>query len=506
MRLELGVVALPFGQVLVRDVQHLGDGVVEQVQIVAHHEQRAGEPGQLVEQPPLGRTVEVVGRLVEDEQLGLLEEHADQVDPPALATRERLDVLEEELLAQARAVGQAGHHRLGLVTPVLLELLLEVGEELDVLRRGVVGHAPTGIAQRIVEHVETAGGEDVGEPGGLEPQSPGDRCLGQVAEGAEQADIALVAQLGGGLPDQDRDERRLAGPVSPDQPHLLARAHDEGGIREERAVANFDGESRSDDHAPLYGREVSPGYTPQMAALDRKWWTLIAVCTAIFMLLLDITVVNVALPDIQRSLNASFSDLQWVVDAYSLTLAAFLLTAGVAGDIYGRRKIFALGLVVFSLASLVCGLSTTPLMLNLARAVQGVGGAIMFATSLALIAAAFTGKDRGTAFGVYGAVIGGAVAIGPLIGGAITSGIGWRWIFFVNVPIGVVAVFITFTQIAKSTDLRAAPDRLGRVSSRSRSVSSHSSSRSCGGTTSAGAARRSSASWRRRSSSWWCSS
>ena len=124
-----------------------------------------------------------------------------------------------------------------------------------------------------------------------------------------------------------------------------------------------------------------------MPALDRKWWTLIAVCTAIFMLLLDITVVNVALPDIQRSLHASFSDLQWVVDAYSLTLAAFLLTAGVVGDIYGRREVFAIGLVVFSAASLVCGLSTDPLMLNLARAVQGVGGAIMFATSLALIAA-----------------------------------------------------------------------------------------------------------------------
>ena len=192
-----------------------------------------------------------------------------------------------------------------------------------------------------------------------------------------------------------------------------------------------------------------------MPALDRKWWTLIAVCTATFMLLLDITVVNVALPDIQQSLHASFSDLQWVVDAYSLTLAAFLLTAGVAGDIYGRRKIFAIGLVVFSAASLVCGLSTTPLMLNLARAVQGVGGAIMFATSLALIAAAFTGRDRGTAFGIYGAVIGGAVAIGPLIGGAITSGIGWRWIFFVNVPIGAIAVLITFTQIAKSEDLRS---------------------------------------------------
>jgi EmrB/QacA subfamily drug resistance transporter len=192
-----------------------------------------------------------------------------------------------------------------------------------------------------------------------------------------------------------------------------------------------------------------------MAALDRKWWTLIAVCTGVFMLLLDITVVNVALPDIQRSLNSSFSDLQWVVDAYSLTLAAFLLTAGVVGDIYGRRKVFAAGLALFSLASLLCGLSTSPLMLNLCRAVQGVGGAIMFATSLALIAGAFVGRDRGTAFGIYGAVIGGAVAIGPLLGGAITSGWGWRWIFFVNVPIGVVAILITFTQIAPSKDERA---------------------------------------------------
>jgi EmrB/QacA subfamily drug resistance transporter len=192
-----------------------------------------------------------------------------------------------------------------------------------------------------------------------------------------------------------------------------------------------------------------------MAGLERKWWTLIAVCTAIFMLLLDITVVNVALPDIQRSLHSSFSDLQWVVDAYSLTLAAFLLTAGVVGDIYGRREVFASGLALFSVASLVCGISTDSLMLNLSRAVQGVGGAIMFATSLALIAQAFQGRDRGTAFGIYGGVIGGAVAVGPLVGGAITSGIGWRWIFFVNVPIGVVAIFITLTQIAESKDSRA---------------------------------------------------
>jgi EmrB/QacA subfamily drug resistance transporter len=186
--------------------------------------------------------------------------------------------------------------------------------------------------------------------------------------------------------------------------------------------------------------------------MDRKWWTLIAVCTGTFMLLLDITVVNVALPDIQQSLHASFSDLQWVIDAYSLTLAAFLLTAGVIGDMYGRRGVFAIGLGIFTVSSLSCGLATSAMMLNLSRGAQGVGGAIMFATSLALIAQAFSGRERGTAFGIYGAVVGGAVAVGPLIGGAITSGIGWRWIFFVNLPIGVVAVTITLAKVKASKD------------------------------------------------------
>jgi EmrB/QacA subfamily drug resistance transporter len=186
--------------------------------------------------------------------------------------------------------------------------------------------------------------------------------------------------------------------------------------------------------------------------MERKWWTLTAVCLGIFMLLLDITVVNVALPDIQQSLHSSFSDLQWVIDAYALTLAAFLLTAGVIGDMAGRRRIYAIGLTVFTLASLSCGLSTSSLMLNLSRAAQGVGGAIMFATSLALIAQAFSGLERGTAFGIYGAVIGSAVAIGPLLGGAITSGIGWRWIFFINLPVGIVAIFITLAKVEDSRD------------------------------------------------------
>jgi EmrB/QacA subfamily drug resistance transporter len=189
--------------------------------------------------------------------------------------------------------------------------------------------------------------------------------------------------------------------------------------------------------------------------VERKWWTLIAVSVAIFMLLLDITVVNVALPDIQRSLHSSFADLQWVVNAYSLTLAAFLLTAGALADRFGRRLVFVTGLVVFTLSSAACGLAGTPLALNLARAVQGTGGAMMFATSLALIAGAFHGKERGVAFGVFGGVIGGAVAIGPIVGGVITSGIGWEWIFFVNVPIGIAAVALTLTQVSESRDPEA---------------------------------------------------
>jgi EmrB/QacA subfamily drug resistance transporter len=186
--------------------------------------------------------------------------------------------------------------------------------------------------------------------------------------------------------------------------------------------------------------------------MERKWWTLIAVCVAIFMLLLDITVVNVALPSIQRALHSNFQDLQWVVDAYSLTLAAFLLTGGALADLLGRRLLFTAVLVVFTISSAVCGLSTTPLMLNLARGVQGVGGALMYATSLALIAQAFHGRERGMAFGVYGAVTGAAVAAGPLIGGVITSAIGWEWIFFVNVPIGVFAVALTLSKVAESRD------------------------------------------------------
>src|SRR5262249_4075716 len=174
--------------------------------------------------------------------------------------------------------------------------------------------------------------------------------------------------------------------------------------------------------------------------MERKWWTLLATCVATFMLLLDITIVNVALPSIQKDLHASFSDLQWVVDAYSLMLAALLLTAGSLGDRLGRRRGFVFGLAIFSGASLLCRRAATPTLLNLARGLQGVGGSAMFATTLALIAQEFRGPERATAFGIWGATIGGAVAIGPLVGGAITDAFGWEWIFFVNVPIGIAAI------------------------------------------------------------------
>jgi EmrB/QacA subfamily drug resistance transporter len=198
--------------------------------------------------------------------------------------------------------------------------------------------------------------------------------------------------------------------------------------------------------------------------MNPKWWTLVAVCTATFMLLLDITIVNVALPSIERDLGADFADLQWVIDAYALTLAALLLTGGSLADRVGRRRVFLIGLVAFTVASVLCGLATSPLTLNLARALQGIGGAFMFATSLALIASAYSGRDRGTAFGLWGATTGAAVAVGPLVGGVLTEGIGWEAIFFVNVPIGILAVALTLARVEESRNPEAgAPDWPGTV-------------------------------------------
>jgi len=195
-----------------------------------------------------------------------------------------------------------------------------------------------------------------------------------------------------------------------------------------------------------------------------RWWTLAAVCTGVFMLLLDITIVNVALPDIQSAFAASLADLQWVVDAYALTLAALLLTAGSLADRYGRRLLFMIGTATFTVGSLLCGLADSMLLLSLARAGQGVGGAIMFATSLALLSSAFRGRERGIAFGVFGAVTGVAVAVGPVLGGVLTSGLSWRWIFFVNIPICVFALAISLLRVGESRDPGAGrPDWVGFV-------------------------------------------
>jgi EmrB/QacA subfamily drug resistance transporter len=181
-----------------------------------------------------------------------------------------------------------------------------------------------------------------------------------------------------------------------------------------------------------------------------KWWTLLVVCLSVFMLLLDITIVNVALPDIQKNLGSTFEDLQWVVDAYALALAALLLASGSLADLLGRRRIFVVGLILFAAASLLCGLSGSPTMLNLARGFQGIGGAMMFATSLALIAQEFEPHERGTAFGIWGATTGFAVAVGPLVGGALTDGLGWEWIFLVNVPIGLITAALTMMRVPGS--------------------------------------------------------
>jgi EmrB/QacA subfamily drug resistance transporter len=186
--------------------------------------------------------------------------------------------------------------------------------------------------------------------------------------------------------------------------------------------------------------------------VERKWWTLLAVCLGTFMLLVDVTIVNVALPSIQHDLHASFAQLQWVVDAYALTLAALLLTAGSLADLFGRRVLFTVGLAVFTAGSLLCALAFDPLFLVLSRAAQGIGGAIMFATSLALLAHAFRGRERGTALAIWGAVTGVAVAVGPVLGGIITSGWTWRGIFFVNLPVGVIAIAVTVLRVAESRD------------------------------------------------------
>ncbi|MFI0258876.1 MFS transporter [Streptomyces sp. NPDC017056] len=187
-----------------------------------------------------------------------------------------------------------------------------------------------------------------------------------------------------------------------------------------------------------------------------KWWPLVAITLGNFMLLVDVTIVNTALPRIADGLGASFTSLQWVMDIYALALAALLMAAGSAADLYGRRRLYVAGLGVFALASLACGLAPDEGVLIAARAVQGAGAAAMFATNTPLLMAAYQGRDRGVAFGIWGGTSGAAAAVGPVLGGVLTQYVDWRAIFLVNLPLTAVAVWITLRSVQESHGDRTA--------------------------------------------------
>src|SRR6476646_1303257 len=204
-----------------------------------------------------------------------------------------------------------------------------------------------------------------------------------------------------------------------------------------------------------------------LAPQNRKWWTLLAVSFGLFMIMLDNTVVNVALPSIATSFNVSLSQLEWVVVGYALSFATFMLTGGKLADRYGRRKLFVIGLVIFTGASLACGLAPSVGFLIGARVVQGVGGAIMNPATLSIITATFPPRQRGTAIGIWAGVSALALAIGPLVGGLLTEKVNWSWIFFINIPVGVLGVVAArlFIDETKDTSKEQRLDLPGLVTS-----------------------------------------
>lgn len=186
---------------------------------------------------------------------------------------------------------------------------------------------------------------------------------------------------------------------------------------------------------------------------NRKWWTLGAVAVGLFMIMLDNTVVNVAVPSIQRELGVGLSELQWIVTGYALSFAALMLTGGKLADMLGRRRIFVIGIVIFTIASLFCGLAETGGSLIAWRIVQGVGAALMNPATLAIISATFPPRQRGMAIGIWAGVSALALAIGPLVGGLLTEHLSWSWVFFVNVPVGVFGVAASYLLIDESRDM-----------------------------------------------------
>jgi EmrB/QacA subfamily drug resistance transporter len=203
-----------------------------------------------------------------------------------------------------------------------------------------------------------------------------------------------------------------------------------------------------------------------LAPENRKWLTLFAVSFGLFMIMLDNTVVNVALPSIRKDLGISISELEWVVNGYALTFGVLLLTGGKLADMLGRRRIFMIGLVIFTASSFFCGFANSAGVLIGARVIQGTGAALMNPATLSIITATFPQRQRGTAIGIWAGVSAMALAFGPLVGGAITEHINWSWIFYINVPIGVVALIAARLFIDESKDTgEQRLDPLGLVAS-----------------------------------------
>ncbi|HEY8001751.1 MAG TPA: MFS transporter, partial [Solirubrobacterales bacterium] len=176
---------------------------------------------------------------------------------------------------------------------------------------------------------------------------------------------------------------------------------------------------------------------------NSKWWTLGAMCFALFMIMLDNTVVNVALPSIQHDLGSNLSGLEWTVNGYTLSFAVLLATGGRLGDIFGRRRVFLIGVVLFAAASAAAGLAPSTGTLIASRIVQGVGGALMMPGTLSIVTNAFEPHERGKAIGTWAGVSALALAIGPVVGGLLTEHVSWRAIFYLNIPVAIAAVVVT---------------------------------------------------------------
>ncbi|HEY6150147.1 MAG TPA: MFS transporter, partial [Gaiellaceae bacterium] len=185
----------------------------------------------------------------------------------------------------------------------------------------------------------------------------------------------------------------------------------------------------------------------------RRWWVLAVIVAAQFMVVLDVAIVNVALPSIKTDLHFSQESLQWVITAYAITFGGFLLLGGRAGDILGRKRMFLIGVTIFSIASLVCGLANATGVLVAARAVQGFGAAIVSPATLSIITTTFEeGAQRAKALGVWAAIAIGGSAVGLIVGGALTQLLSWPWIFFINVPVGVAVFLVSLRLIPESRD------------------------------------------------------